>query len=269
MEVYISNPDDKSLGSFSELTIKFDEEVLEWAKPPGAYTPLSLETMPFETGSLSSLYPSAAAAQNLFFLNAPEKIYNDAKDSETDKGFLDNPGLGNFNARFNFDSADDITRGGSLLIINLRVKSGNTATQTSLSMNVARVSSFGDEDVRVDYINIAKGIEGGAELNYDAAKNIDVEAGSTGPEEPEWGNVRGLPSATFAANGPGPADVIMLRRIIAGDTNIVEGVNYNIRNARIRGVAGAPGPADVILLRRHIAGDIAAPAMGNQWDGTW
>jgi hypothetical protein len=101
MELHIDNPENRSIGSISNLGVKFDSDVLEWDLA-GDY--VQYANMPFMRGPISNQFQLSLAPPSAIFDNAEAHP------------------LGDFNAHFSFDSQLDYSGAeGVLLTLNFNV----------------------------------------------------------------------------------------------------------------------------------------------------
>ena len=122
MQIYIENPDEKSIGSISYLDIMFDPDVLELDSDA-----------PFTPGGIST-------AERLSLI-APDSV-------------------GDSKARFSFDSEKDFTDEGVLLTLHFKVKGSPQAGSSDVTLALAGMSPFigAAMDEGVDYVLVSSAV---------------------------------------------------------------------------------------------------------------
>jgi uncharacterized repeat protein (TIGR02543 family) len=127
--VNLNNANSRSIGSISYVDIHFDNSVLEWnIANINNYNPDTSSTWPFSRGAVST--------DNSLSLMAPQHIYNRGGATAV---------TGQHAGRFSFESQDDFTGQGQLLILNLRVRStiaGTTNVTARMVDSAANMREF-------------------------------------------------------------------------------------------------------------------------------
>jgi uncharacterized repeat protein (TIGR02543 family) len=135
VEVQLRNTGNRSIGGITFMDVHFNNSVLEWQTAPASYNPENSSTHPFSAGAIST--------ENILRPVAPQEIHNRGGATAV---------AGQHAARFSFDSQDNFTGQGQLLILNLRVRSGvtgsiNTPVTVAFNAANAQVSEWGGSHI--------------------------------------------------------------------------------------------------------------------------